>query len=191
MAFDGSSLDDYIDVAERISVFHEKYPEGTLQCASLEFREFGGKSWVVYTAAAYRSPEDPTPGIGTAWEQVPGRTPYTRDSEVQNAETAAWGRAIVALGLPASTRIASRQEVQARQQDRLAEEARESTIRAIAHRSPGVEPEELKRRVGEFLGKPVEEADADDLQRYLDTLPVATEDQAKVDRAMPPAKKGR
>jgi hypothetical protein len=46
---------------------------------------------------------------------MPGKTPYTKDSEIQNAETSAWGRAIVAV-LAADTRkgVASRDEVAAR-----------------------------------------------------------------------------
>lgn len=106
---------DYIDVSQRIAAFREKHPEGSLQQHALEFREVAGVSWVVYTAAAYRTPDDPRPGIGTAWEPVPGKTPYTRDSELQNAETAAWGRAIVAV-LAADTKrgIASAEEVRNR-----------------------------------------------------------------------------
>lgn len=108
-------MGDYNEVASRIQEFREKHPEGSLQQQSLEFREFGGKSWIVYTAAAYRTPEDPRPGIGTAWEQVPGKTPFTRDSELQNAETAAWGRALIAVGAADARKgIASREEIQNR-----------------------------------------------------------------------------
>lgn len=109
---------NYNDVPSRIAEFREKYPTGTLQQASLEFREVADKWWVVYTAAAYRTPDDERPGHGTAWEPVPGKTPYTRDSELQNAETAAWGRAIVAA-LAADTKrgIASAEEVRNRKAD--------------------------------------------------------------------------
>jgi hypothetical protein len=109
---------DYIDVAERIVEFRTKHPDGSLQQQTLDFREVAGGWWVVYTAAAYRSPDDPRPGIGTAWEPVPGKTNFTRDSELQNAETAAWGRAIVAA-LAADTKrgIASAEEVRNRQDD--------------------------------------------------------------------------
>jgi hypothetical protein len=109
------SLQDYIDVAERISHFNERYPEGSLQTVSWSVETVGERLFVVYCAAAYRTPDDRRPGHGTAWEPFPGGTPYTRDSELMNAETAAWGRAIVACGLTSNRRIASRQEVQARQ----------------------------------------------------------------------------
>ena len=105
------NLDDYVDVAARISEFSEKYPEGSLQ-AHMEFltEPIG---WFC-VARAYRTADDERPGIGHAFEPVPGKTQFTRDSEAQNAETAAWGRAIVALGFK-TKKIASRQEVQARQ----------------------------------------------------------------------------
>lgn len=105
---------DYVDVAERIRLFMERWPEGSFQQVAVEYREFAGQCWVIYTAAAYRSPDDPRPGIGTAWEPVPGKTNFTRDSELMNAETSAWGRAAVACGLE-TKRIASLNEVQNRQ----------------------------------------------------------------------------
>ena len=82
----------------------------------MEFVVVAGTSWVVYTAAAYRTPDDPRPGIGTAWEPIPGPTPFTKDSEVQNAETAAWGRALIAIGASTKNGIASKEEVTNRQQ---------------------------------------------------------------------------
>lgn len=112
---------DYIDVAARIVEFRTKFPTGSLQQHALDFKEFAGKSWVIYTATAYRTPEDDRPGMGTAWEPVPGATNFTRDSELQNAETAAWGRAIVAA-LAADTKkgISSAEEVRNRQADQEA-----------------------------------------------------------------------
>jgi hypothetical protein len=107
---------DYIDVATRIVEFREKFPTGSLQQHSVEFVHVNGKDWVVYTAAAYRTPDDIRPGMGTAWEPIPGPTNFTRDSEVQNAETAAWGRAMVAaLAVDTKVGIASLQEVRNRQ----------------------------------------------------------------------------
>jgi hypothetical protein len=109
---------DYVEVADRIREFRELYPTGSLTQVNLQFLEFGGKSWVVYTAAAYRTPDDPQPGIGTAWEAVPGLTPYTKNSELQNAETAAWGRAMVAALAVDTKKIASAEEVRARTAER-------------------------------------------------------------------------
>lgn len=106
---------DYIDVATRIVEFREKFPTGSLQQHDLKFVTVNGKDWVVYTAAAYRTPDDIRPGMGTAWEPIPGPTSFTRDSEVQNAETAAWGRALVAtLAVDTKKGIASSEEVRNR-----------------------------------------------------------------------------
>jgi hypothetical protein len=110
----GFDLSDYVDVAERLTRFYEKYPDGRIsRLDDPRVMEVEGKTFIVYSAVAYRTAEDPHPCVGTAWEPFPGSTPYTRDSELMNAETAAWGRAIVAAGIP-SKRIASREEAQAR-----------------------------------------------------------------------------
>lgn len=118
---DKFSMDDYVDVAERIQNFMDVHPEGSLQTLGWEVCELGGRSFVVYRAAAFRTADDPRPGHGIAWEPFPGRTPYTKDSELMNAETAAWGRAICALGLISNRKLASRQEVRARREDANAE----------------------------------------------------------------------
>lgn len=102
---------DYIDVASRLTEMRETFPDLTMQQVSMEFVVIGGNNFVVYTAAAYRTAEDTRPGIGTAWEPIPGPTPFTKDSEVQNAETAAWGRALIAIGAKTNNGIASAEEV--------------------------------------------------------------------------------
>lgn len=109
------SLDEYVDVAQRLQDFKRDYPEGSLRQVKLEFVNIAGKDFVVYTAAAYRTPDDQAPGIGTAWEPIPGKTPYTKDSEVMVCETSAWGRAIVAVTGAGTKKIASKQEVLNRQ----------------------------------------------------------------------------
>jgi hypothetical protein len=107
-------LDSYTDVAERIRLFYEKYPDGRLTTVDWQVQpDLGGKAYVWVHAKAYRNPDDPLPGDGIAWEPVPGPSKFTEDSELMNAQTAAWGRAIVALGFE-TKKIASKQEVQAR-----------------------------------------------------------------------------
>ena len=111
MSFD---LSEYVDVAERIRIFKEKFPDGSLQ-SELTLTNGSSPGWLC-KAYAYRDGADERPGIGHAFEPIPGKTPYTRDSEAMNAETSAWGRAIVALGFE-TKKIASQQEVQARSGD--------------------------------------------------------------------------
>lgn len=108
---------DYIDVATRIAEFRRLYPNGSLQPVNplepIKIINVADKTYLEYVAAAYRTPEDEKPGIGIAWELIPGKTPFTRDSEAANAETSAWGRAIVAA-LAADTKhgVASLEEVE-------------------------------------------------------------------------------
>lgn len=116
-------MGDYIDVAARIVEMRAKYPDFSLQPANpdrpFEVLEIGGQTHIVVVAAAYRTPDDPRPGIGMAYEQFPGRTPYTKGSELQNAETSAWGRAIVAVGAADTKKgIASAEEVRNRSAER-------------------------------------------------------------------------
>jgi hypothetical protein len=109
------SRDDYIDVATRIQIFYDKYPQGSL-ASEYDIREVMDHTWIIVKAYAYRTPDDPKPGIGHAWEHVPGRTPYTLGSELMVGETSAWGRAIAALGIAVHKGIASAQEVRNAQQ---------------------------------------------------------------------------
>lgn len=113
-------MNDYVDVASRLVEFRTKHPEGSLQPADLskpfEVVTIGQDVFIAVTAAAYRTADDPRPGVGMAYERFPGKTPYTRDSELQNAETSAWGRAIMAaLAADARKGIASQEEVRNRQ----------------------------------------------------------------------------
>ena len=109
------NLDDYVDVPERIAIFREKWPYGSLQSEVLAYPT-ETYPFVVVKALAYRNPDDKLPGIGHSAQGYPGITPYTKGSEMENAETSAWGRAIIAaLAADAKRGIASRNEVQAKQ----------------------------------------------------------------------------
>lgn len=110
MAFD---LKDYVDVHERIARFYEKYPQGSVQT---EIAHHDDKL-VVMRAIVYRDPEDPRPSIAHSQLGIPGKTNYTRDSEIENAETSAVGRAIAFLGFEIKNGIASDQEVRNKRTD--------------------------------------------------------------------------
>lgn len=168
---------DYIDVASRIVEFRTKHPEGSLQQVSLDFREVNNGWWVIYTAAAYRTPDDERPGIGTAWEPIPGRTNFTRDSEVQNSETAAWGRAIVAA-LAADTKkgIASAEEVRNRQAERdepQPEPTEADKLRAQIKSycdTAGIEPSEIAQDFAKEHNEDIRKASVENLRSYLNAL---------------------
>lgn len=103
------NLDGYVDVPARLAAFYERYPDGSIQMDPPTFIEVLGKQFVYAQARAYRSPTDERPGVGTAWEAIPGTTPYTRGSELMNLETSTWGRAVAAV-MPVG-RISTTEEI--------------------------------------------------------------------------------
>lgn len=132
MAF---SMDGYVDVAERIRQLREKHPDAVLRpydpAEPFKIMNIGNREFIVYTAACYRTPDDQLPAIAVAAEPAVGKTNYTRDSEVMNAETSAWGRAIVACLAADTQKVASLDEVRNRRDD---------TPPAPTHPSKGVRP---------------------------------------------------
>ena len=109
----GFDMKDYVDVHQRIEKFYEKFPEGSIQTEVAKLDD----SIVIMRAYAYRNPDDPRPSIGHSQLGIPGTTPYTRGSEIENAETSAVGRAIAFLGFETKNGIASAQEVRNKQTD--------------------------------------------------------------------------
>lgn len=103
----GFNIDDYVTVPERVVSFYEKFPEGSLQSEIVEMSDH----LVVVRSYAYRTPDDPRPGIGHSSLAIPGSTPYTKGSELENAETSAVGRAIAMLGFHVKKSIASSDEI--------------------------------------------------------------------------------
>ena len=77
--------------------------------------ERDGEQWLAVKAYAYRYPDDQRPGIGHAWEPVPGRSPFTKGSELMVGETSAWGRALAAIGIAVHRGIASGNEIRTAQ----------------------------------------------------------------------------
>jgi hypothetical protein len=132
------NIDDYVDVAERIRIFRDKHPDGALQ-SSVELVKTpeGFVQGVLCKAWAYRGVDDTIPGIGHSFMQVPGRTPYTKDSEVENAETSAWGRAIVAALAADTKKVASADEVRARQGSAPADGNRQSAVQGAGSGASG------------------------------------------------------
>jgi hypothetical protein len=113
LGMSGFNIDGYVTVPERIALFYKRYPEGSLQMDAPEFVQVDGKQWVIGRAYAYRTPDDQRPGIGTAWEVIPGTTPFTRGSEIMNLESSAWGRCIGSLGIGIDKSIATYDEIEA------------------------------------------------------------------------------
>jgi hypothetical protein len=107
MAFD---MKDYVEVADRIHAWYERYPDGRIVTEILEHTE----DRVVVKADAFRGPQGFPAGTGHSFLAIPGATPYTKGSELENAETSAVGRALVMAGIPAKN-VASAGEVKSKQ----------------------------------------------------------------------------
>ena len=107
----GFDMSDYVPVNERVEQFYKAHPEGSIQSEIVELTE----SRVTVKAYAYRSADDTRPGIGHSSLEIPGKTTFTRGSEIENAETSAWGRAIAALGFEVKRGVSSAEEVRNKQ----------------------------------------------------------------------------
>src|SRR5687768_6226740 len=93
-------LGDYVEVKDRIRVLYEFFPQARIETDYHLTSEPDDRPKVIARALVYRKPEDEKPaGNGTSWMYLPGKTTFTRDSEIENAETSAVGRAIGMLGI--------------------------------------------------------------------------------------------
>lgn len=127
--------DDYIQVDQRIQAFLAKWPEGRIVTQNVDFhveeyvyitvksgdappREMPAlRGWVLVEACAYRGLDDPQPGKGWSMMIMPGGTPYTRGSELENCETSAWGRAIAATGIEVRGGITTAEDIRNKLQE--------------------------------------------------------------------------
>jgi len=113
MAF---NLDNYVDVPTRLRMALDKFPDLRIQESQPTFREVNTKLYIEIRCTVWRDKDDAIPVIAYCWEPFPGTTPYTRDSEQMNASTSALGRALGMMGFGIEHKMASKQEVLARQQ---------------------------------------------------------------------------
>lgn len=108
-------LSNYVDVATRIKLLLEKYPNASIVCTVPKVIDVAGHCFIEVTAHVTCGDGNGRNAVASAWEPFPGKTPYTRDSEMMNAETSAIGRAIGALGIGLTGSMASANEVANRQ----------------------------------------------------------------------------
>ena len=109
------NLDNYVDVATRLKMALEKYPNLRVSERDYKLEQFGDQTVLICTVAVWRDTDDEYPVIASAAEPVPGKTPYTRNSELMVGMTSALGRALGYMGIGINSSIASRNEVEARQ----------------------------------------------------------------------------
>ena len=110
------NLDNYVDVPTRLRMALDKYPDLRIQESQPTFRDINNKLYIEIRCTVWRDKDDSIPVIAYCWEPFPGTTPYTRDSEQMNASTSALGRALGMMGFGIDYKMASKQEVLARQQ---------------------------------------------------------------------------
>jgi len=167
---------DYVEVAERVSLFFQKYPNGSIQADEARTVTIGDRCFITVVARAYRTADDERPGIAQAWEAFPGKTNFTRDSEAMNAETSAVGRALGLLGIASKRSIATKEDVQRRKAEQAAE-----TNAAIQPAAPAPRPESMGSN-GKWINEPttgVTDAQVRKIQAQLSTLNVAKGERSR------------
>jgi hypothetical protein len=103
-----STFADYAPVADRITLFYQKYPRGRIvtRLHSRTERE------VTFRALVYRGSDDAMPAA-TGWaSEREGDGDVNTVACLENTETSAIGRALANLGFTASTKRPSREEMQ-------------------------------------------------------------------------------
>jgi hypothetical protein len=115
------NLGDYVDVPTRLAEALKRWPNLRIQETRPVIVTVDNQAYVEISCTVWRDDTDPLPTTAYCWEPIPGRTPYTKGSEMMNASTSCLGRALGFLGMGIGKSIASRNEVQARQPGSLAE----------------------------------------------------------------------
>ena len=117
----GFKLDGYVTVNERLRQAMELWPELCVTETQPRVITVNESTFIEVAVTVFRGPEDTVPVTAHAWEPIPGKTPYTRDSEMMNASTSALGRALGMMGIGTTSSLSSADEVIARQYDQAAE----------------------------------------------------------------------
>jgi hypothetical protein len=130
---DPVNLDNYVDVATRRKIAAELWPDLRIVEARPEIVTVSGDTFVSVTVTVYRTPDDELPTAATAWEAYPGKSSFTRGSEMMNAATSALGRALGYMGVGIGRSIATADEVNTRKADR--DTPAKAPVRAVQPRT--------------------------------------------------------
>ena len=115
------NLGDYVDVPTRLAQALKQFPDLRIQETKPIIVTVDNQQYVEISCTVWRDCTDLMPTVAYCWEPIPGKSPFTRGSEMMNASTSCLGRALGFLGMGIGTSIASRNEVQARQPATVAE----------------------------------------------------------------------
>lgn len=113
MAFE---LNGYVDVPTRLRLALQDWPQLRIQETSCTLEQVGEQLFLICVVTVWRDERDAVPVIASAAEQVPGRTPYTRNAERMVGFTSALGRALGYMGYGIDKSIASHDEIKHRQE---------------------------------------------------------------------------
>lgn len=114
MAFD---LGGYVDVPTRLRLALKDWPQLRIQETSCELQQVGEQLFLICIVTVWRDERDAIPVVASAAEQVPGKTPYTRNAERMVGFTSALGRALGYMGYGIDKSIASQDEIRHRQNE--------------------------------------------------------------------------
>ena len=189
-------MDNYVDVATRLKLAFERWPELRIQETHREVIEMPDKTcFIRCIVTIWRDANDPLPVIASACEVYPGRTPYTKMSENEVGNTSAIGRGLAMMGIGANKSIASRDEVQAaqsRQPTQLAEvvpfpengpaktypsSKQLGMMRGLAN-GKGIQGDALKAYCCQVLGRTIlstNDLTKQDISKVIDALPITGE----------------
>jgi len=108
------NLDGYVTVNERLKMALKDHPDLRVEELPFAVIEIGDQTFLHCTVRVHQSPDDTQPVLGSVLEPIPGRTPYTKNSEYMVGHTSALGRALGYLGYGIDRGLASNDEVAAR-----------------------------------------------------------------------------
>jgi hypothetical protein len=145
LEFGRDDLSDYALVADRITLFYERYPEGRIvtELHSRADRE------ITFRALVYRTAADVLPAA-TGWaSEREGDGEINRVACLENTETSAVGRALANLGFTASSRRPSREEMEKAARLRGARIGNRPVASAVMEQRPprlAIDADPLQRR---------------------------------------------
>lgn len=111
MNYKNKDNQEYVDVADRIQLFHEQYKDHSILTNVIQLNKYNdSKNMFALIQCQIQSPDRIIIATGHALE-IEGSNDINKFSYLENAETSAVGRALGFLGIGSSKSIASKEEV--------------------------------------------------------------------------------
>jgi len=111
----GFELNGYVDVPTRLRMALKDWPQLRIQETSCTLEQVGEQLFLICVVTIWRDERDAVPVIASAAEQVPGKTPFTKNAERMVGFTSALGRGLGYMGYGIDKSIASHDEIKHRQ----------------------------------------------------------------------------